>query len=200
MPVSSAIVARARACDRSPRAIESRQQRYNAFFGRMPKPIRSMRQDRTSTRSTCLSGRHHRPGSPYICRQPRAALRTLHDLRTPHKSAADPRQHKKDRPAASRAAPRHQRRTQANHHCDKRARKTCPVSPIESMAGSSRSGRVKRCGLRNGIRHRRIGISQPVSVGREWRVGSKPPAIHKTCVHSGRTRSQSGREEAKDRH
>ena len=33
--------------------------------------------------------------------------------------------------------------------CDKQGPKTHPVNPIESMAGSTRSGRIKRCGFRH---------------------------------------------------
>jgi hypothetical protein len=64
-----------------------------------------------------IGSKHHnrRPGHPYIRRQPQSDRRTLHDLRTPHDSAADLRQHKEHRPATPRPALRPQRRPQADH-------------------------------------------------------------------------------------
>ena len=66
--------------------------------------------------------------------------------------AADPRQHPTDRPVTPGSAPRTQRRTQANLRYDKRPRKTHPLTPTKQAAGSPRSGRVIRYGLRDGRR------------------------------------------------
>jgi hypothetical protein len=74
--------------------------------------------------------------------------------------AADPRQHPTDRPVTPGSAPRTQRRTQANLRYDKRPRKTHPLTPTKQAAGSPRSGRVIRYGLRDG-RCRGIDATKP---------------------------------------
>jgi hypothetical protein len=74
--------------------------------------------------------------------------------------AADPRQHPTDRPVTPGSAPRTQRRTQANLRYDKRPRKTHPLTPTKQAAGSPRSGRVIRYGLRDD-RRRGIDATKP---------------------------------------
>ena len=108
-----------------------------------------MPHDRTSSCIACMPGRHRRAGHLHICREswpdqcPRRRLRSL------PRSAADPRQHPKNRLLTRSTAPRTFRCTQANQCRDKRGRKTDPVYPTKHTAGFQRSGRVKNCTFRD---------------------------------------------------
>jgi hypothetical protein len=104
-----------------------------------------------------LSGSHNEvPGSAggnlTICLQPRPYLRPHRRLRNP----PDPCSRSSPTPNGSTGHSRISAAYSTTHtsdsHYDKRPRKTHPLTPTKQAAGSPRSGRVIRYGLRDGRR------------------------------------------------